>query len=186
MTAQGPSAAGTPSRPVKMVRNTLRDLPSFPLPPGYALRWFEPQDRARWTELQRASDLLQTIPETLFEEQFGVEAKEWHRRICFLCDAQGREQGTAAAWFGSDAMGCDWGRIHWVAVHPDCQGQGLSKPLVSAVCVRLAELGHRKAYLTTSTARVPAIRLYLKFGFAPDEQNEDDIRAWAEIRDLLR
>ncbi|MCW8133499.1 MAG: GNAT family N-acetyltransferase [Planctomycetota bacterium] len=178
-----PDAAG---KPVRMSRSTLRDLPVFPLPPGYTLRWFEPEDRARWTLLQRAADTLQPIPETLFEEQFGSDAAEWRRRICLLCGPDGREVGAAAAWFGSASAGRDWGRIHWVAVHPSCQGQGLSKPLISAVCARLAELGHARAYLTTSTARVPAIRLYLKFGFAPDEQNEEDRRAWAEIRESLR
>jgi GNAT superfamily N-acetyltransferase len=55
-----------------------------------------------------------------------------------------------------------------VAIRPEHQGQGLAKPLLSRVCRRLHELGHSRAYLTTSTSRVPAICLYHAFGFRPN------------------
>ncbi len=54
--------------------------------------------------------------------------------------------------------------MHWVAIAADHQGQGLSKPLLSAVLRRLVELGHTKAYLTTSTERPVALALYRLLG----------------------
>jgi GNAT superfamily N-acetyltransferase len=55
--------------------------------------------------------------------------------------------------------------VHWVAIVPECQGIGLGKALMTLLCQRLRELGHDQAYLFTSSERVSAIRLYLRFGF---------------------
>ena len=59
------------------------------------------------------------------------------------------------------------GRIHWVGIIPAFQGQGLSKPLLSAALARLT-LDYRRAYLTTETTSYREINLYLSFGFMPD------------------
>jgi GNAT superfamily N-acetyltransferase len=53
-----------------------------------------------------------------------------------------------------------------VAILPDYQGRGLSKPLLSQALRRLWELGHTRAYLTTSAERMVALRLYERFGFS--------------------
>ena len=42
-----------------------------------------------------------------------------------------------------------------------------------------------QAYLSTDAVRIPAIRLYLKFGFEPDIQNAQDERAWEEINRVI-
>ena len=63
--------------------------------------------------------------------------------------------------------------------------EGLAKPLMTVVCNRLRELGHQRAYLTTATIRIPAIRLYLKFGFRPDIQNEQDRQAWRRLQEKI-
>lgn len=46
--------------------------------------------------------------------------------------------------------------------------------MASIVCRRLHTLGHVRAYLTTNTARIPAIRLYLKLGFEPLLRTEEE------------
>ena len=93
--------------------------------------------------------------------------------------------GTATAWFDENHRGRPFGRVHWVAVVPENQGCGLSKPLLSRVCSALRELGHEDAYLTTSTVRVPAIRLYMQFGFVPEINSEEDTRVWGEMEKYL-
>jgi ribosomal protein S18 acetylase RimI-like enzyme len=73
-----------------------------------------------------------------------------------------------------------------VAIIPERQGRGLAKALLSATCMRLRELGHTRLYLTTETPRLPAIALYLKFGFRPEIRNEADRRAWENVAEHLR
>jgi GNAT superfamily N-acetyltransferase len=87
--------------------------------------------------------------------------------------------------------GREYGRVHWVAIVPEWQRHGLAKPLLTVVCQRLQELGHERAYLTTAPERIPAINLYLSFGFVPEVRSDEALRAWKEIevkfgRSLLR
>jgi hypothetical protein len=49
------------------------------------------------------------------------------------------------------------------------------------VCLRLRELGHTGAYLTTSAARIPALNLYHQFGFVPVIRDETERAVWQEI-----
>ena len=39
---------------------------------------------------------------------------------------------------------------------------------------------------STSTRRIPAINLYLSFGFVPLVQNDEERRAWQGIRERLK
>lgn len=128
-------------------------------------------------------------------------------RQCFVLDAGGKAIGTGTAWFGgplAQAVGNDhprlaparspmhgesernftggrWGRVHWMAMLPEFQGRGLGKALMTTICRRLRDLGHERAYLHTSAARRPAIRLYLNFGFEPIIRKAEEKSAWQEI-----
>ncbi len=169
--------------PVRMVRENLEDVPRFELPPPYTLRWYRPGDEEAWLEIHQRADKYNVATPELFEQQFGTDADTLGRRQCYLCDPDGAAIGTATAWFDDDYRGRAWGRVHWVAVVPERQGQGLSKPLLSRVCLRLRELGHERAYLSTQTVRIRAINLYLKFGFAPEIEDDGDARAWRQVRE---
>ncbi len=62
----------------------------------------------------------------------------------------------------------------------------MSKPLMKAICERLRELGHDRAYLTTNTLRVRAIALYAVFGFKAYWETEKEKAAWAGLRLRMR
>jgi len=167
---------------VSMVREDLKGLPRFPLKPGFSLRFHQPGDDVVWTRVQQEAEHYHTITPDLFWKCFGEGEAELPRRQIFLCNADGREIGTATAWDNDDYHGLRWGRVHWVAISEDYQGQGLGRALVSAVCQRFVELGHVRAYLTTESVRLPAISLYRSFGFVPEIKNDADRREWERVR----
>lgn len=165
-----------------MVRGDLDGLPACAVPDGYAIRPYAPGDERAWVEIQAVADLHNQITPALFRSEYGDDATELGRRLFMLEGPTGVAIGTAAAWVGDRDGDRTWGRVHWVAIHPAFQGRGLAKPLLSHVCIALRELGHARAYLTTSSARIPAIALYLHFGFVPAIGGRDDEAAWEELQ----
>lgn len=171
---------------VDMVRETLDEIPDYPLPEPYSIRWFEPGDAENWQRVQIESDHLINMAGMPHRDQFGSDVMVLKDRQCFLCDGEGDVIGTASAWFDDNYREQRYGRVHWVAIVRSMRGRGLSKPLMTAVCNRLASLGHERACLGTSTARIPAIHLYLKFDFVPDIQSSEQARAWDLVRQRLK
>jgi GNAT superfamily N-acetyltransferase len=168
-----------------MVRRELSALPECPLPSPFSFKWYQPGDEEHWLEIQRRADQYNQITPALFKRQFNDDAQELARRQCFILDREARPIGTATAWFDPDYHGQEYGRVHWVAIVPEMQGQGLANPLLTVICQRLRELGHQQAYLTTAPERIPAINLYLKFGFVPEVRSDVELRAWKGIEDSL-
>src|SRR5262249_16871751 len=144
--------------------------------------WYQHGDEETWRRIQLAADRFNRIPPELFAEQFGFDADRLSQRQAYLSTERGEPIGTGTAWFNEDFQGRRVGRIHWVALVPEWQGQSLSKPLMSAVCGRLRELGHERAYLSTSSARLPAIQLYRRFGFVPLIENEQQAAVWERLK----
>jgi GNAT superfamily N-acetyltransferase len=164
-----------------MIRHNLDRVPQHALPSGYTIRWHRTGDKAAWLRIHELAEHdVPTSPE-IYDQQFAAEEQALGQRQAFLLDAAGREIGTASAWFNEDYHGQRFGRLHWVAIVPEHQGKGLAKPFMTVICNRLIELGHDRAYLTTWTAKLPAINLYFSFGFEPDIRTEEDGRLWQEI-----
>ena len=168
---------------IAMSRGDLNGIPQHALPPGYGIRWYRPGDEHAWVRIHELAERLVETSLGVYREQFGQEEGPLAQRQAYLCDARGLPIGTASAWFHDDWEGRPWGRVHWVAIVPDHQGRGLSRALMAEVCNRLVDLGHQRAYLTTSSARRPAIRLYRSFGFEPHIRNEEERRAWDRIQE---
>ena len=166
---------------VTMVLEDLGQVPDHPFPPGYSARPYRPGDEQLWRRMQTEADRYNAITPELFARQFGLDPRPLTERQFFLTAPPDVAIGTATAWFDDDFHGLPYGRVHWVAIVPEFQGRGLAKPLMSAVCRRLQELGHNRAYLTTSTARVVAIRLYRRLGFVPKITDPSDLSVWREF-----
>lgn len=170
---------------VKMIRPHLEDIPAYSLPATYSLRRYRPGDEQVWVEIQMLADHYNIITTELFAQEFGQDRAILAKRQLYLFDVNNAAMGTATAWFNDNYRGKPYGRIHWVAIVPAKQGYGLAKPLMTAACRRLRDLGHDRAYLTTSTARLPAINLYLQFGFIPQIDTPADSEVWRSLQEQL-
>ena len=171
---------------VMMVRRELADIPRFPVPEPFGLRFYRAGDEKHWTRIEQEADRYNTIAADRFEREFGRDEEDLKRRQFFLCDGQGVPIGTATAWHNAHFPDKNWGRVHWVAIVPGMRGRGLARPLLSACLNRMVELGCDSSYLTTESPRIPAITLYLKFGFRPHLGTDDDVAAWRAIREHVR
>jgi GNAT superfamily N-acetyltransferase len=168
--------------PVSMVQVNMYKFPVYPIPETYTIRFYRPGDEKNWLDIQRGADKFNQIDANLFDETFGTDKEILVQRILFLCNSENKTIGTAAAWFNDYYHGDKYGRVHWVAIHPDFQWKGLSKPLLSTTCQRIRDFGNNKCYLTTSSARIAAINLYLNFGFIPEVSNSKDESIWNSLK----
>jgi GNAT superfamily N-acetyltransferase len=169
-----------------MVRESLDRIPHYPVPSGYSVRWYEPNDGDLWVSIWSAAEKHLVINAELFENEFGDYRSILGERQFFLLDPAGKAIATSTAWFAGDGYAEGVGRIHWIAVAPGLQGLGLSKPMMTITCQRLQELGYKAACLGTTTSRLAAINLYCEFGFIPDIRSDEALAAWRELRPWLR
>jgi GNAT superfamily N-acetyltransferase len=162
---------------------SLDAVARHPLPPGFSFRMYRSGDEKTWTDIWQRADVfgIKFTPQT-FGQEFPGEAQTLAQRQFYLLDPGGTPIGTAAAWFPDDAHGKDCGCIHWVAIVPEMQGRGLSRPLLAATLERMKALGYRSSYLRTQTVRVAAIKLYMEFGFVPEITKEKEREGWLALR----
>ena len=171
---------------IYMVRPDLGKLPEFEMPSPCTLRTYLSGDEAAWKQIHVVADTLNTFTNSTFPDQFGTDTSQIVENQFYIADSSGRAVGTATAWHCRlDGRPADDGLVHWVAVAPDHQGKGLSKPLLSAVCARLRDRGFERAYLGTSSARPAALGLYLSFGFVPDIREPAHRAVWGRVRARL-
>ncbi len=170
---------------VKMERDNLLNIPQHPLPADFQEHWYEPGDARIWLEIQQQAETHVAVTLSDFQRVFGDDESELAARQCFLFDARQCPMATATAWYEADFHGQPYGRVHWVAVIPEYQGRGLSKPLLTVVLNRMAQLGHERVFLRTSTARLTAITLYQRFGFRPSLRSEQERLLWRQLNSLL-
>ena len=170
---------------VWMVHHDLMQAPAYSLPAGYAMRFFQPGDVATWLHVQQAAEEYLTISAETFTTHMP-DPDLWSQRVMFLLDPAGTEIGSITAWHDAQMLGHAAGLVHWVAIVPQAQGQGLARPMLSAALDVMRALGYRDAWLGTGAARIPAINLYLRFGFQPLLRGTGDAAAWQRIAPQLR
>jgi GNAT superfamily N-acetyltransferase len=171
---------------LELVRPNLELLPDVSFPPGYSLRWFRAGDAAHWLRIHHDADPFNEISPELFTRQFGTDLRWLEQCQCFVQDSIGRVIGTGTAWPETGREGGSWGRVYWLAILRQFQGRGLGKPLLAAVCQRLREQGYTRACVITSTGRLPAVGLYLRFGFQPQIRGVGDQIVWDQVFAALR
>ena len=172
---------------VNMVQVDLDRVPQYPLQHSYSVRWYRPGDEELWAAIWTAAG--DGHHETRLEQhqrQFAESPDQLPSRQFFLMNNSGQPVGTSTAWFDESYHGQPFGRVHWVAIVPEHQGRGLSKPLMTITCNRLRELGHERACLGTQTSRIAAINLYSEFGFVPDIRCQEDLVVWRQVQPHLK
>jgi len=174
-----------------MARSTCTGTPQVGLPAGYRFRAYQPGDEERWVALQRAAEPYFEITDELFTEEFGGHRDQLADRMFFVVTEDEERDviaGSATAWWQDDPAGDKpLGLVHWVVVHPDHRGRGLSKAMMTHTMNRLTA-SHSHAMLGTSSGRPWAIKVYLDFGFTPDPaelQNPAIRQAWRDVQGIL-
>ena len=171
---------------LNLIRPNLNGLPEATLPPGYSWRWFQRGDAAHWLHIHHDADPFNDISVELFTRQFGTDFTQLASRQVYVQDAIGRVVGTGTAWPEADRADISCGRVFWMAVLREFQGRGLGKSMLAATCSRLREQGCTHACVVTSTGRLPAVNLYLQFGFQPEMHNAEDHAIWDQVFSHLK
>ena len=168
-----------------MLRPDMTNIPDFPFPQGYGIRLLTGDDIGLWTDIERDAEPFIQIRDTTFMDAFGddLEAVRWRCHI--ITNPKGLGIGTISAWYDHDFRGQDYGRIHWVALRPSCQGIGLGKAALSYALKQLAQW-HDRCYLVTQAERTVAVHLYLQFGFEPDFTPANACANWHELGTRLK
>lgn len=175
-----------PDLSIRMIRENLDNLPDYQLPEGYSFAWYKLGFEKHWLDIHLKADRLNHFGEHTFAKQFGIDDEILSKRQVYILNSDKAFIGTTSAWYADNKPKGDSGMIHWVAIIPEEQGKGLAKPLLSIIGNRLKNLSHKRAYLGTSTARIPALNLYLHFGFLPEIKNEQDEERWQLIKPYLK
>jgi ribosomal protein S18 acetylase RimI-like enzyme len=171
-------------KPVELVM-VLEDLSGpacFPLPPGYSYRGFRQGDEELWVRIETSAGEFASADgaNQHFRREFGQHQLELCDRCLFVERENGEPVGTAMAWYGTLLPGGAAGRLHWLGIRKEYQGRGIGKPLVSQA-MKLLSSRHDRAYLTTHSKSLAAIKIYLDFGFLPYIREEIERKEWVEI-----
>lgn len=162
---------------VAMERETLATEPARFAPP-YSIRGYEPGDAATWLSLHEATGIYPPLDAAFYERQFNSPREG--RQFFVLCGDGPVATGTA--WHGEPLRTPDWGRLHWIAVHPRHQRRGLGLMLCQHLLVALRDLGCVRAYVTTGSENLAAIALYERLGFVPWIRTLEEEVFWSARR----
>jgi GNAT superfamily N-acetyltransferase len=172
-----------------MICTTMEHFPVHPLPAGYRFRPYRTGDDRTWTDIQVAAEPFIKFDDAMFAKQFGDQLDALTDRMFFVETDTGSAVGSITAWWDPNWRDTgEWGRIHWVVIHPKYQRLGLAKPMMTYAMRRLAQ-SHTRATLGTSSGRHWAVKVYLDFGFTPDptELSEPKIlEAWRNVQTVIQ
>jgi len=167
------------SNDIYMVLKDIGTVREGQLPWGFRTRSMGPEDIDLWVDIWH--DVGDTwVDADAFRHAFGQDWNVIAERCFFLEDENGMAVGCTSAWIDDNYCGESCGRIHWVAIRTKWQGRGLAKAMLSFTLKKLAEW-HDWCYLVTHWYRVPAIRLYQKYGFEPVLDDPVLARNWARV-----
>jgi beta-glucuronidase len=168
-----------------MVRPHMHDIPQVSLPEGFRFRALHPDEGGLWTDIERDAEDFFPIEQTLFANQFGDDPQALRWRSYIVEDERGVGVATITSWYNRAYKDEEYGQIHWVAVRRAYWNRGLGKAMMTHALNQMAQW-HDKAFLGTQSKRLPAIKVYLDFGFVPDLDSPFAREAWREVKAELK
>lgn len=171
-----PAAPSYPPRQLGMTtrRDRLSRLADTRVPDGYLLRRCRASDSDGIACVLGASGFqgwtAGRVADYLTEPERGEGSRVVARGTRIVAS-------TFASWQEMGRIGV----LDYVACHPDYRGRGLGRAVCLGVLGFFAGRGCESVTLLTDDIRLPAIRLYLSLGFAPDMTREDMPGRWQEV-----
>lgn len=172
----------SPLRKIEMRRSDLDNILECGFPSEFYVKLFKPGCEKTWIDIQTQADIHGNFDMDRFRNAFINDYESLAKRQYYMFTRQSQPIGTATAWYANNKPDGNCGLVHWVGIRPEFQGRGLAKPLLTIVLTRMKQLGHRSASLRTATIRLPAINLYLKFGFVPVVNHSEERGYWEEVK----
>jgi beta-glucuronidase len=169
---------------VTMIRPHLDEIPQVAFPEGFDVRPMRLDEAGLWTDIWHDAEPYAEIKPELFHNQFGDDLQAIQWRSFIVTNPRGIAVATISAWYNRTFKGQDYGQIHWVAVRKSYWGRGLGKAMLTHALNHMAKW-HDRAFLGTQTERIPAIKIYLDFGFIPDLAPPGAVQAWKKVKDRL-
>ncbi len=161
-----------------MRRADLEGLPPLPeLPPGYAAREFQANDLDALAALMREAF---ADPQWTAERMRSVLTEAPDVKKIFVVTFGYHPVASASARVLPDDYP-DSGYVHWVAVDPRHQGQGLGYFVTLATLHEFRRMGLKDAVLETDDHRLGAIKIYQGLGFTPEHRHDTHLERWAIV-----
>ncbi len=147
---------------LEMIRPTTNRVVVPPLPCGYKLRHFRPNDTNAYEELFRLAweeegVLSGTLAAALDDGFFVVEDLASGALVA----------SCVAEHITHHRRHSESGRLGWLVTDPSHTGKGLGTITAASVTNRLVAAGYRRPFLGTEDLRLVAISIYLKLGWQP-------------------
>jgi len=149
----------------------------YDLPKGYSFKFYTPGDEIHWADLEVSVDEFKKREDAVkyFKKEYDSDTYDIKERCFFVLDAQGHYVATATAWHG-ELMGHKMPRVHWISVHPDHQGKGLCKAMMTKLLEVFQKFDEsEKIFLTSQTWSYKAINIYKQMGFIPYDDHKKGI-----------
>ena len=152
------------------------------LPPYHEIWNYEGDERVvskRWFHVLRLafgeSFLKEKDIDQNYLKRMYASKERFNRNGFFLITTRSETVATAFAW--TDRVGeTEVGVVHWVAVAPESQRNGVDRAVVELVLNHLCSSGFKRALIRTETFREDAISMYRSLGFERVCGNEEEPR----------
>ena len=158
----------------------LKPLPEVVVPAGFELRPLRKEELAEWGMKLHPACGFSPKDEAYFEI-YLPRVIPGGIMVCAE-KSTGRIAASAAAQFSEAEVP---GGLGWVMALPEMRGRGLGAAVTAAAMVFGVKHGLKIMCLLTDDSRLPAINLYLKFGWRPWLCGEDMPERWRKILTAL-